>query len=194
MWLTFRDQFCYSGVVSKAPIYPLNSLMHHGLVHGRAFQGHRVSKAGSDLKNEARSYFGAGPTMQELYITPSMMTKASWRQVGTAAQWAHANADVLLDTHWIGGVPKEMQVYGYASWSPRKGTLTLRNPDDAPQAYVLDIQKAFELPVEAPRKYKLKNAYPDQKSPEVVLTAGKTRTLKLKPFEVLVFECIPLNK
>jgi len=194
MWLTFRDQFCYSGVVSKAPIYPLNSLMHHGLVHGRAFQGHRVSKAGSDLKNEARSYFGAGPTMQELYITPSMMTQASWRQVGQAAKWARDNADVLLDTHWVGGVPKKLQVYGYASWSPRKGVLTLRNPDDKPQTFDLDIQKVFELPAEAPRKYKLQNAYADQKTPEAVLTAGKPHTLKLKPFEVLVFDVMPAGR
>ena len=193
-WLTFRDQFCYSGVVSKAPIYPLNSLMHHGLVHGRAFQGHRVSKAGSDLKNEARSYFGAGPTMQELYITPSMMTAESWRQVAQAAKWAHANADVLLDTHWVGGVPRKLEAYGYASWSPRKGVLTLRNPDDAPQTFVLDIQEVFELPAEAPRKYKIKNAYPDQKTPETVLAAGKTHTLKLRAFEVLVFDCLPLSR
>ncbi|NQT88063.1 hypothetical protein HQ560_14955 [bacterium] len=193
-WLTFRDQFCYSGVVRRAPIYPLNSLMHHGLVHGRAFQGHRVSKAGSDLKNEARSYFGAGPTLQELYITPSMMTEASWRQVGEAAQWAHANADVLLDTHWVGGEPKTLKPYGYASWSPRKGTLTLRNPDDAPQPFVLDIQKVFELPAEAPRTYRLKNAYPDQTSPEPVLTAGTMYTVKLRPFEVLVFDLEPLRE
>jgi len=194
MWLTFRDQFCYSGVVSKAPIYPLNSLMHHGLVHGRAFQGRRVSKAGSDLKNEARSYFGAGPTMQELYITPSMMTESSWRQVGQAAQWARANADVLLDTHWIGGVPRKLEVYGYASWSPRKGVLTLRNPDDSAQTFDLDVGKAFELPAEAPQKYKLQNAYPDQKAPRAVLTAGKPHKIMLKPFEVLVFDAIPLGQ
>ena len=193
-WITFRDQFCYHGVVRLAPLYPLNSIMHHGIVHGRAFQGARVSKAGSDLKNEARSYFGAGPTMQELYITPSMMTAASWRQLGQAAKWAHANADVLLDTHWVGGVPAKLEPYGYASWSPRKGTLALRNPDDAPQTFALDIQRVFELPREAPRSYRLRNAYPDQKSPETVLTAGETHTLKLRPFEVLVFDVEPLRE
>ena len=168
--------------------------MPHGLVHGRAFQGRRVSKAGSDLKNEARSYFGAGPTMQELYITPSMMTESSWRQVGQAAQWARANADVLLDTHWIGGVPRKLEVYGYASWSPRKGVLTLRNPDDSAQTFDLDVGKAFELPAEAPQKYKLQNAYPDQKAPRAVLTAGKPHKIMLKPFEVLVFDAIPLGQ
>ena len=195
-WITFRDHYCYRNVVRRAPLYPLNSIMHHGIVHGRAFQGARVSKAGSDLRNEARSYFGAGPTLQELYITPSMMTAASWRQVGEAAKWAHDNADVLLDSHWVGGDPAKLQPYGYASWSPRKGTLTLRNPDDTAQTFALDIQKAFELPAEAPRRYQLKNAYPDQNpnSPETVLTAGKIHTVKLRPFEVLVFDAEPLRE
>ena len=193
-WITFRDHFCYRNVVSRAPLYPLNSIMHHGIVHGRAFQGARVSKAGSDLKNEARSYFGAGPTLQELYLTPSMMTDESWRQVGEAAKWAHANADVLLDSHWVGGDPKELEPYGYASWSSRKGTLTLRNPDDTEQTFRLDIQKVFELPAKAPRSYRFKNAYPDQKSPEPVLTAGKSHTFKLRPFEVRVFDAEPLRK
>ena len=80
--------------------------------------------------------------MQEQYNTPSMMTEASWRQLGQAARWAHANADVLLDTHWVGGIPAKLEPYGYASWSPRKGTLTPRcrrrhlsegdNVEDAP--------------------------------------------------------------
>jgi hypothetical protein len=151
-----------------------------------------VSKAGADLKNEARSYFGAGPTLQELYLTPSMMTAASWRQVGEAAKWAHANADVLVDSHWVGGEPAKLEPYGYASWSPRKGTLTLRNPDDAAQDFALDIQKALELPADAPRRYRLKNAYPDQESPETALTVGKIHTLRLRPFEVLVFDVEPL--
>ncbi|NQT37393.1 MAG: enterotoxin, partial [Planctomycetes bacterium] len=192
-WLTFRDHYCYRNVVTRAPLYPLNSIMHHGIVHGRAFQGARVAKAGSDLKNEARSYFGAGPTMQELYLTPSMMTEASWRQVGEAAQWAHANADVLLDSHWVGGDPAKLEPYGYASWSPRKGTLTLRNPDDVAQTFALDIQKVLELPTEAPRTYRLKNAFADQKSPEAVLTAGKMHAVTLRPFEVLVFDVEPLR-
>ncbi len=191
-WLTFRDHYCYRNVVTRAPLYPLNSIMHHGIVHGRHFQGTRVSKAGSDLKNEARSYFGAGPTLQELYLTPSMMSEESWQQVGEAASWAQNNADVLLDSHWFGDDPLKMLPYGYASWSPRKGIITLRNPDDQPHTYVLDIERVFELPAEAPRRYQLKNAYPDQTADEVTLTAGDTHTLTLKPFEVLVLEAEPV--
>jgi len=190
-WITGRDHFCYRAVVTRAPLYPLNSIMHHGIVHGRAFQGARVAKAGPNLKNEARSYFGAGSTLQELYLTPSLMTETSWRQVGESARWAHSNADVLLDSHWIGGEPGKLEPYGYASWSPRKGILCIRNPDDAPQTFDVDIQEAFELPEEAPRKYRIRNAYADQDAAEDVISGGTPYTFVLRPFEVLVFECDP---
>ena len=118
--------------------------MAHGIVHGRYFQGGDVAKAGPpDLKNEARSYFANGTSLQELYLTPSMMTSQAWDDVADAAKWAQANADVLVDSHWVGGDPLKLQVYGYASWNPRKGTLMLRNPDDQPQTITLDARHNF---------------------------------------------------
>ena len=35
---------------------------------------------------------------------------------------------VLKDTHWVGGDPRWLQVYGWASWSQEKSILVLRNP------------------------------------------------------------------
>ena len=57
-----------------------------------------------------------------------------------------ANADVLVDTHWIGGDPGKLEVYGFASWMPRKGIVMLRNPDDRPQEFRLDVHSAFHPP------------------------------------------------
>ena len=67
-----------------------------------------------------------------------------------AARWSRANADVLVDTHWIGGDPGKLEVYGYASWSPRKGIVMLRNPSDRPQIFSWTCT-AFELPPDAPQ-------------------------------------------
>ncbi len=39
-----------------------------------------------------------------------------------SATWSLANAEVLVDTHWIGGDPAKLEVYGYASWSPAKAS------------------------------------------------------------------------
>ena len=190
-WLTFRDGSCRQLFAEASPLYPLNSAMHHGIVHGRCFQGEKVGKAGSDLKNEARSYFANGASLQELYLTPSMMTADAWDRVAEAAKWAHANAEVLVDAHWVGGDPLKLEPYGYAAWSPRKGTLMVRNPDELSCQMTLDAAAVFELPAGAAQTYALRSPYQDQRVPTLKLTAGTPTTITLEPFEVLVFDATP---
>ena len=191
-WLTFRDGSCRQFFVEKSPLYPLNSVMHHGIVYGRNFQGGDIGKSNPpDLKNEARSYFANGTSLQELYLTPSLLTPAAWDEVAAAAKWAQANADVLLDAHWVGGNPFKQQVYGYAAWSPRKGTLMLRNPDNQPESITLDADKVFELPAGAAKSYRLRSPYPDQRLQKLQLKAGQPQTITLNAFEVLVFDALP---
>ena len=190
-WLTFRDGECRRMFVVKSPLYPLNSIMAHGIVHGRNFQGERVAKAGPHLRHEARSYFAIGSSLQELYLTPSLMTPEAWDDVADAAKWAHTNADVLVDSHWVGGDPLKLQAYGYAAWHPRKGTLMLRNPDDQPQTIALDADTVFELPAGAAAQYALKSPYPDQRLQTLSLAAGHPQSITLQPFEVLVFDAQP---
>ena len=187
-WLTFRDGYCRKLFVEKSPLYPLNSIMAHGIVNGRNFQGERVAKAGPHLKNEARSYFANGSSLQELYLTPSLMTPEAWDAVAAAAKWAQTNADVLVDSHWVGGDPLKLQIYGYAAWNPRKGTLMLRNPDDRPQSFTLDADTVFELPAGAAKQYALASPYPDQRVQTLSLKAGLPQRVTLEPFEVLVFD------
>src|SRR5258708_21174426 len=62
-----------------------------------------------------------------------------------AANWSRQNADVLKDTHWVGGDPAWLSVYGWASWTPRKAILVLRNPSDKAQSIRIDLGKALEL-------------------------------------------------
>lgn len=190
-WLTFRDGYCHKMFVQAAPLYPLNSAMHHGVVHGRAFQGDKVGKAGNDLKNEVRSYFANGASLQELYLTPSMMTATAWDHVAAAAKWAHAHADVLRDAHWVGGDPLKLEPYGYAAWNPRQATLMVRNPDDQPRTIELDADEVFDLP-QSPRTatpaFDLRSPYADQRVRTLKLAAGTKVTVTLEPFEVLVFD------
>ena len=109
-----------------------------------------------------------------------------------AAQWGRDNADVMIDTHWIGGDPRQLQVYGWAAWSPEKGIITLRNPSDKKQTYALDVARAFELPARAPRKYQARSPWlKDRDRKAVSFIAGAPKTLTLAPFEVLNLEALP---
>jgi hypothetical protein len=193
-WLTFRDGECHRMFVRASPLYPLNSVMHHGIVHGREFQGGSIGDANPpELRNEARSYFASGAMLQELYLTPELLNGAAWDAVADAAKWAHKNADVLVDAHWVGGDPLKGDVYGYAAWNARKGTLMLRNASDVPQRYSLDIGSAFELPAGASKRYRLTSPYSDQRIQSLTCDAGTPDVIELGPFEVVVFDAMPVK-
>lgn len=190
-WITYRDAQTYENVVQNGPLYPLNSLMLHGMIFA---QHHReLSKdPHNDFRNEVRSYFGTGTQLQEMYITPSLLSRQNWDDLAEAAKWSRDHADVLKDTHWIGGDPAWLQVYGWASWSPRMGILVLRNPSDKPQTMRLRLQDAFELPQGAAQEYAGKSPWTSDAAKGVlVLQAQQEHTFQLTPFEVLTLDFTP---
>jgi hypothetical protein len=190
-WITYRDGDTYRGIVQAGPLYPINSLMLHGIIYAR-FADHLKTDPDNDFADEVHSYFGSGTQLQEMYITPSLLTQQNWDTLAEAAKWSRANADTLVDSHWIGGNPWMGEVYGWASWSPRKGILVLRNPSDQASHITLDIQKAFELPIDAPGQYRCASPWiADRKIPPIILKAGEPYTFDLAPFEVLTLDAIP---
>jgi hypothetical protein len=190
-WITYRDGETYANIVNGGRLYPLNSLMLHGIVYGRKHK-ELSTDAGHDFANEVHSYFATGTQLQELYITPDILSAADWDTLAEAAKWARANAETLKDSHWVGGDPKKGEVYGWAAWSESKAILTLRNPSDKAQTLTIDIGKALELPVGAAQRYVARSVWTgDGGKVERVLKAGRSTSFRLRPFEVLTLEGIP---
>jgi hypothetical protein len=188
-WINYRDSITCTEVVSRAPLYPLNSLMIHGVVLGHSGEEANAPITGDSLAHEIYSYFGTGTGLQELYISPDKMRAREWDTLAEAARWSRANSDVLVDSHWVGGDPSKGEVYGWASWSKRKGIITLRCPSTKPGTIVLDIGKAFELPSGAATTYTLRSPWKkDANKAPITLTAGTPYTFTLQPFEVLTLE------
>jgi len=192
-WITYRDADTYEHVVLAGPLYPLNSLMLHGMIYAKHAKNLDTDLQG-DFKNEIHDFFGNGTQLQEMYVTPSLLSQADWDTLAEAEAWSRANADVLVDTHWIGGDPSLLEVYGWASWRPDKAVLVLRNPSDKQQTISLDAAQAFELPADANRTYELRSPWTeDRQRPSVRVTAGEAHTFALKPFEVLVLDGAPVQ-
>jgi len=190
-WITYRDADTYSGIVKKGPLFPLNSLMLHGIIYARQAD-HLKDDPAHAFVHEVHDYFGGGTQLQEMYITHSLLSDADWDILAEAANWSRSNAATLVDTHWIGGDPAKLEVYGWAAWSAEKGIITLRNPSDRPQSFSLDVGKVFELPTAAPRKFTARSPWKsDQEEKPVALAAGQVRTFQLRPFEVLNLEAVP---
>jgi len=191
-WLTYRDQETYRNIVCKAPLYPLNALMSQGVAYSRRGMAGDPTFDARGFRDDVRAFFGSGTALQELYIQPGRLTPEDWRLLAEAAHWSRSRADVLVDTHWIGGDPGKSEVYGYASWAPHRGILMLRNPAAEPQRIALDLGQAFELPAGAATRFRLQSPWTDHAaSPILEVTAGHAHTFGLEPFEVVVYDATP---
>ncbi len=199
-WITYRDGSVRNWTLGRGPLYPISSLMIHGIyINVLPLAGNPYDPKlppGSidpkDVTDEIRSFFATGVNLQELYITPERMQPEFWDVLAEAARWARGHADVFADAHWVGGDPDQGEVYGWAAWCKEKAVLALRNPDDKPAGISVDLARAFELPVGAPRKYGLKNPWKeDAGKPSLELTAGEEHRFELEPFGLLVFDATP---
>ncbi len=173
-WVTYRDNQIYDRFVAKSPLFPLNSLMSHGIIVTRHGPPHvedvsNTPELTQDFADEVWMSIASGTDLQEYYITPSLMHKEWWDILANGIKWLKANQETLVDVHWVGGDPDahhdEANVYGYASWTktnwnalsgetskltkkkiPSKGIVILRNPSDKPQTFKTSFAKLFELP------------------------------------------------
>ena len=191
-WLTYRDQETFRNIVQKSPLYPLNALMTQGVAYSREGSAGEPTFNSAGFKHDVRAFFGAGTCLQELYIQPGRLTADDWQVLAEAAKWSRARADVLVDTHWIGGDPSKQEVYGYASWSPRRGVVMLRNPSDQPRDFLLDVGAALELPAPAPKTWTLRSPWAeDAAKPPLRAQVRQPVRLTLEPFQVCVFDASP---
>lgn len=187
-WITYRDSQIYRGIVLQGSLFPINSLMLHGLIFAR-YAERLGDDPGHDFADEVHSYFGTGTQLQEMYITPTLLSEKDWNVLAQTAKWSRANAEVLKDSHWIGGDPAQLQVYGWASWSPDKAILTLRNPSDQPQQFTAKLAALLELPAASAMQFTVRS--PWSNDPIVSISAAAPHTFHLHPFEVLTLELSP---
>ena len=114
-----------------------------------------------------------------------------WDTLAQAAKWSRANADVLVDTHWVGGDPTALEVYGWASWNKDKAILGLRNPSDKPQQFYLDLAKAFEIPQGETSRFTLKSVYGSNAT--FPADYQQAAIVTLQPLQTLFFEATPVK-
>ena len=191
-WITYRDSQTYRWVVEDGPLFPINSLMLHGMIYARYAERLGVDPDHA-FADEVHSYFGTGTQLQEMYITPSLLSDADWDVLAEAAKWSRDNASVLKDTHWIGGDPARLEIYGWAAWSPEKAIVTLRNPSDKPQDFTASLKDVLELPPGTASAFTAHIPWKRQSDapPPLTLNAQEPHTFHLQPFEVLTLELTP---
>ena len=151
-WITYRDEQIYTRFACTSPLYPLNSMMYHGLLVGARATPAPMPKPAENIdsyRHEVLMSVACGSGLGELYVTPSLMTPAAWDILAEGVQWNRAHRDILRDAHWVGGNPVK-EVYGSAAWHPQQGgTIVLRNLTGQAQTCMIKLAAAFELPAGA---------------------------------------------
>jgi hypothetical protein len=186
-WITYRDEQTYRNVVQAGPLFPINSLMLHGMIYAKQAED-LSSDPKNDFPDEILSFFGSGTQLQEMYITPSLLTQPDWDILARAARWSRDHAAILQDVHWIGGDPGKLQVYGWAAWNPKGWIVTLRNPSAQPQNFNLNLSSALELPTKTQTTFAVEQPFATHRSPAQHWHSAQTIPLPLQPFEVRIFE------
>jgi hypothetical protein len=190
-WITYRDSQIFRHVVEDGPLFPVNSLMLHGLIFAR-YAERLGTDPGHDFVDEVHSYFGTGTQLQEMYITPSLLSSDDWDVLAEAAKWSRGNAQTLEDSRWIGGDPARLEVYGWASWSGAKAIVTLRNPSDQPKDFTASLATLLELPAPSAHAYSARSPWKsDGSKPALTIPAQDPHTFHLQPFQVLTLDLSP---
>ena len=82
--------------------------------------------------------------------------------------------------------------YGYASWNPRKGIFSLRNPSGTKKTFVVNLKEIFELPSTEPGSFKIKNIFSsDEKQAGKLFSADESFSITLAPYELKIWEALP---
>lgn len=210
-WLTYRDNVIHDRFVMRSPLFPLNSMMMHGIIVNRGGPPTVMDVSNSptstrDFADEVWMGVACGTGLQEYYITPKLMHEEWWDILANGVKWLKKNEAVLRDVHWVGGDPcfgrpaaeganPPGEVYGYASWLGRekaaKGIVILRNPSDQPQTFTTRLNKIFELrnlPREKAKVLNMRVTYShDAKVPQPK-TAAEEFTISFGPFGIALIE------
>lgn len=200
-WITYRDRLVHEVFVTGAPLFPINSVMTHGLIITKNGPPHVMSKSPANCIKEMRAAFGCGSALMELYVDQDLMNQENgrlWDELAKCIKWMRRNEDVLADIHWVGGNPWDKSagdgdIYGWAAWSPSKCTLTLRNSSGSTKTMRTTLRQILDVPPAVKKdKVKFRNSFDDQRNLSVLTGSAvdidKEIEITLEPMDVVVLE------
>ena len=202
-WITYRDRLVHEVFVEGAPLFPINSVMIHGTIITKNGPPRVMSQEPANCIKEMRTAFASGSSLQEIYADSDILNKDGgvlWDELAKCIAWVRRNADVLADTHWVGGNPwdkakKDGDIYGWAAWSPTKCTLSLRNSSDKEKTLSTTLRQVLDIPAEVTGAIVLRSSFADQRELSGIMDKAvdidTPINFTLKPLEVIVMEGAP---
>lgn len=190
--ITYRDAVLWDNFQNQKLLFPMSSLMTHGIIKGRLNMLGGKNEALDSFTNEVMMYFGRGVMMWELYISPDLLSDAEWDAISNSLKWVKANKDVLSKTKMILGNPLKREPYGYLHLTKEKGIVLLRNPYVEEQKVSFKIDKSIGEMSDG-NEYFIKIVYPYKKVLTEKFKYPGEFKIDLKSYEIILIELIPVE-
>lgn len=198
-WITYRDRLVHEVFVEGAPLFPINALMTHGTIITKNGPPRVMSKDPANCVKEMRTAFTCGSGLQEVYVDSDLMNQENgklWDELAACIAWVRRNADVLADTHWVGGNPwdkkrKDGDIYGWASWNKSKCTLSLRNSSKHEKVLKSTLRQILDVPPTLKGTVMLRSSFADQTQLPIMdkaIDVDAPIEIRLAPFDIVAME------
>ena len=198
-WITYRDRLVHEVFVEGAPLCPINAIMTHGTIITKNGPPRVMSTDPSNCVKEMRTAFTCGSGLQEIYADSALLAQENgklWDELASCIAWVRRNADVLADTHWVGGNPwnkqtKDGDIYGWASWNKQKCTLSLRNSSGKPETLKGTLRSILDIPPGVTGTVILRSSFADQTVLPIMdkdIDVDTPIEITLSPFDVVAME------
>lgn len=142
--VTYVDQVLYRRLRVENSQFPISSLMTHGVIKGRRQSFGETGENLGEFSDDVWMYFGRGVMMQELYLSPDLLSPREWQVLASAITFAREHADLLADSEMILGDPRKGEVYGFLHARAEEKIVVLRNPRKVPPSIAAGPE--LELP------------------------------------------------
>jgi len=199
---TYVDHVLHQQFRERHKQYPLSSLMDHGVLTApsRGYLGRLGTPTGDPLINfchDAVLYVLRGSFLRELYVPPASLTDDYKDLLAAVLRWSQTpvvNDVVFADTRQVLGDPDQLEVYGYAHFTPQnRGIIVLRNPSLETQPAKLTLDEVAGMRPDS-RRHQVRVIYPYRR----VLTSdgqyGSNLEIELEGLEVLVLEILAASE
>ncbi len=138
--LTYRDGRYYDFAVKRKYQFPHEFIYNHDPIYGNTA---KIQMTYEEFRKYMLMMVTRGNAFWELYYSYNMFNQAKWRINADALRFVRIEYEILKTSRYIGGSATDGDVYGYSSWTEDSGIVSLRNPSNKPQRFVLNLDKTI---------------------------------------------------
>ncbi|MBM3472636.1 MAG: hypothetical protein FJX75_05120 [Armatimonadetes bacterium] len=126
--MTYRDAMLWRNLYGDRAQFPIASIMTIGIIDGKLNRLGGEHEPLDRWANNVMVNMGRGSLLQELYITPSLLSQQQWDILASALKWQRQYAKQMAQGRMLPADPRWGGVYGWVHLDEGGGFVCLRNP------------------------------------------------------------------